>query len=138
MTNQTVIDPRVLAGMKTQLATRATKLSAGGKRLGWKAGFGAPAALEKFKLPGPLVGFMLAEALVEPGSAASMAGWAKPVVEPEIAVSMGTDLTAGGDRARVIAAIAGIGPAIELADLNPPPEDVAAMAVASDRLGISG
>lgn len=118
------IDPRVAAGMKAQLAKRATKIAAGGVRLGWKAGFGAPAALDKFKLAGPLVGFMLAEARVASGDAVSTAGWTKPVAEPEIAVWLGADLTSGRDPAAVKAAISGIGPAIELADLDPPPEDV--------------
>ena len=120
-------DPRVLAGMKSQLGMRATRIAAGGKHLGWKAGFGAPAALQKFGLPGPLVGFMLADARVSSGDTVSISGWTKPVAEPEIAVWLGGDLADGSDRARVAAAISGIGPAIELADLNPPPEDVTAI-----------
>lgn len=127
MSNAPITDARVLAGMKAQLAMRAGKIAAGGRRLGWKAGFGAPAALEKFKLPGPLVGFMLQEARVVSGDAVSLAGWTKPVAEPEIAVYLGADLADGRDRAAVVAAISGIGPAIELADLDPPPEDVTAV-----------
>lgn len=119
-----VTDPRVLAGMKAQLGARATRLAAGATRLGWKAGFGAPAALKNFALPGPLVGFMLADARVASGDTVSVAGWTKPVAEPEIAVWLGADLADGQDKAKVAAAISGIGPAIELADLNPPPEDV--------------
>jgi 2-keto-4-pentenoate hydratase len=46
------------------------------------------------------------------------------VAEPEIAVHMGKDLPGGADRATTAAAIAALGPAIELADLNPPPDDV--------------
>lgn len=118
---------RVLAGMKAQLGTRATRIAAGGKHLGWKAGFGAPPALQKFGLPGPLVGYMLADARVASGDTVSISGWTKPVAEPEIAVWLAADLTDGSDRAKVAAAISGIGPAIELADLNPPPEDVTAI-----------
>lgn len=124
MSTAPVSDPRIAAGMKAQLATRATKLAAGSKRLGWKAGFGAPAALQKFDLAGPLVGFMLAEARVVSGDAVSIAGWTKPVAEPEIAVWLGADLSSGTDRSAVTAAISAIGPAIELADLNSPPDDV--------------
>lgn len=124
--NDTLIsDPRVLDGMKTQLSVRAAMLQAGSRRLGWKAGFGAPAALEQFRLAGPLVGFMLEEARLDSGTTVSLAGWTKPVAEPEIAVWMGADLDGGQDEAAVRAAIAGLGPAIELADLNPPPTDVA-------------
>ena len=123
-----ITDPRVLAGMKAQLGVRAAN-DRGGRAggSGWKAGFGAPAALEKFALPGPLVGFMLAEARVVSGDTVSIAGWTKPVAEPEIAVYLGADLADGRDRAAVVAAISGIGPAIELADLDPPPEDVTAI-----------
>jgi 2-keto-4-pentenoate hydratase len=124
MSTAPVTDPRVLAGMKAQLATRATRIAAGSRRLGWKAGFGAPAALQKFGLPGPLVGFMLAEARVAPGDPVSISGWTKPVAEPEIAVWLGADLADGCDMSKVQEAIAAIGPAIELADLDPPPEDV--------------
>ena len=124
MTNAPITDPRILAGMKAQLGTRATRIAAGGKRLGWKAGFGAPAALKNFDLAGPLVGFMLAEARVVSGDAVSISGWKKPVAEPEIAVYLGAALADGRDMAAVARAISGIGPAIELADLDPPPEDV--------------
>lgn len=127
MSNAIVTDPRVLAGMKAQLGTRATKLAAGGRHLGWKAGFGAPAALKSFALAGPLVGFMLAEARVVSGDMVSVAGWTKPVAEPEIAAWIGTDLVDGGDPAHVAAAISAISPAIELADLDPPPQDVTAI-----------
>ena len=124
MSLATVTDARILAGMKAQLGLRATRVAAGSKRLGWKAGFGAPAALKAFGLAGPLVGFMLAEARVTSGDAVSISGWTKPVAEPEIAVYIGTDLADGSDPKAVVGAIAGIGPAIELADLNPPPDDV--------------
>src|SRR5207253_7042184 len=72
----------------------------------------------------PLVGFMMQTSLVPNAGIVSFAGWHKPVAEPEIAVHMGQDLPGGADRATAIAAIAGLGPAIELADLNPPPDDV--------------
>jgi 2-keto-4-pentenoate hydratase len=63
-------------------------------------------------------------ALVPSGGSVSFGGWKKPVAEPEIAVHMGRDLAAGADRDTVKAAIAGLGPAIELADLDPLPEDI--------------
>ena len=49
----------------------------------------------------------------------SLAGWHKPVAEPEIAVHMGRDLPGAAGRATAIAAIAALGPAIELAGLLP-------------------
>jgi 2-keto-4-pentenoate hydratase len=61
---------------------------------------------------------------VAPGVTISLADWKKPVVEPEVAVFIGRNLSAGADRDTVRAAIAGLGPALELADLDRPPEDV--------------
>ena len=61
------------------------------------------------------------------GAEAPQAGEAaqkKPAAEPEIAVHLGKDLPGGADRATAIAAIAGLGPTIELADVNHPSNDV--------------
>ena len=117
-------DPRIARGMEKQLATRRARIAAGEKPIGWKVGLGAPPAMERLKIKAPLIGFMMEKSLLENGATASLAGWTRPVAEPEVAVHMGKDLPGGSDRAAAIAAIAGIGPAIELADLNPPPDDV--------------
>jgi 2-keto-4-pentenoate hydratase len=117
-------DPRIARGMKTQLALRRARLAAGDKALGWKVGFGAPAAMERLAITAPLVGFLTEQALVASGSMLSLAKWNKPVAEPEIAVYLGRDLPGGADRVTAQAAIAGLGPAIELADVDRPPHDV--------------
>jgi 2-keto-4-pentenoate hydratase len=116
-------DPRIQRGMKAQLARRGQSLAAGAKPLGWKVGFGAPAALEKLAIAAPLIGFMTDRSVIASGAEVSFAGWEKPIAEPEIAVHMGADLGPGADRAGAAAAIAAIGPAIELVDLNEPPEE---------------
>jgi len=117
-------DPRIARGMERQLAVRRARIAAGEKPIGWKVGLGAPAAMERLKIKAPLVGFMMENSIVANGATVALAGWTKPVAEPEVAVHMGKDLAGGADRAAAIAAIAGLGPAIELADLNPPPDDV--------------
>lgn len=117
-------DPRIAKGMRTQLAERARRIAAGGRPLGWKVGLGAPAAMARLGIKGPLVGYLMETARVASGEAVRLAGWAKPVAEPEIAVTIGRDLPGGADRAAAAAAIAALGPAIELADLDPPPDDV--------------
>jgi 2-keto-4-pentenoate hydratase len=114
-------DPRVARGMKQQLDARRARLAAGDKPLGWKVGFGAPALLKQLDIAGPLIGFLTQNARVQSGGTASLAGWAKPVAEPEIAVHIGRDVPRGGDHAAATAAIAGISPAIELVDLHTPP-----------------
>lgn len=126
-----ITDPRILAGMRKQMAERGARLAGGERRLGWKAGFGASAALEKFKLDGPLVGYLMQSGRLESGARVSLQGWTKPIAEPEIAVHMGAPLAPGADEATARAAIAGISPAFELVDLTFPPEDVEAVLAAN-------
>jgi 2-keto-4-pentenoate hydratase len=116
-------DPRIVRGMRAQFSLRRQRLDGGDKLLGWKVGFGAPAQLKQFNTGGPLVGFLTQNARVAPGSTVSLAGWAKPVAEPEVAVHIGSDVAAGATPEAAAAAIAGISPAIELADLHEPPTD---------------
>jgi 2-keto-4-pentenoate hydratase len=116
-------DPRIVRGMTAQLALRRQRLDAGDKPLGWKVGFGAPAILAQFKISGPLVGFLTHNARVASGDVVSLAGWVKPVAEPEVAVHIGRDVAADADRDTAAAAIAGISPAIEIVDFSSPPED---------------
>jgi 2-keto-4-pentenoate hydratase len=112
-------DPRVARGMATQLAARRAAIEAGARPIGWKLGFGAPAAMQKLGITAPLVGFLTDRGVVASGATVSLAGWTKPVAEPEIAIEMGADLPGGGDEAAAAAAIRALGPAIELADLVP-------------------
>ena len=122
--NSSSEDPRIARGMQMQLSRRQECLARGEQQLGWKVGFGAPAAMEKLGIKAPLIGFLTDRALVASGTTLSLANWKKPLAEPEIAVHMESDLPAGADRRAVRCAIGGIGPAIELADLDHPPDDV--------------
>src|SRR5262249_6516357 len=105
-------DPRIVRGMTAQLALRRQRLDAGDKPLGGKVVFGAPAILERFKIGGRLFGFLPQNARVASAGTISLAGWTKPVAEPEVAVHTGRDVPAGADRNTAAAAIAGISPAI--------------------------
>ena len=111
-------DPRVVSGMRAQLARRRERINAGETPLGWKLGFGTPAAMEMLNLAGPLVGYLMQGALLTSGARADVSGWTQVVAEPEIGVRLGADLAAGADPAHAQAAIASLTPAIELADLN--------------------
>lgn len=117
-------DPRISHGMTAQLSHRRELLAAGHKPLGWKVAFGGPAALERLRTNSPLVGFLTDRALVSPGATISLSGWKKPAAEPELAVYLGKVLPAGSDRQTAIAAISAIGPAIEIADVDHPSDDV--------------
>lgn len=120
-------DPRIARGMKTQLAHRRGRIAAGEKPLGWKVGLGAPAAMQRLNIKAPLVGHLMRSAVLPSGGTASIRGWVKPVAEAETAVHMGRDLPAGGSREDAAAAIGALGPAIELADMEIPPDDVEAV-----------
>lgn len=120
-------DQRIARGMAAQFDLWRKHLAAGEQVLGWKVGFGAPAVMEKMGIHAPLVGFLTSAARIAPGATISLQSWTKPAAEAEIAVHMGADLKAGASRAEAMQAIAGIGPAIELADVEFPPDDVEAI-----------
>jgi 2-keto-4-pentenoate hydratase len=101
-----------MQGIERMLELRREQLHAGAKPLGWKVGFGAPAGMKLLGTTGPLVGFLTDSTLVAPGAELPLDGWANPMLEPEIALYLDGQ---GG--------IVGLGLAIELADLDPPPDD---------------
>jgi 2-keto-4-pentenoate hydratase len=117
------IDQRIIAGMRDQLAVRDELLRTGERQLGWKVGFGAPAALEKLGTDRPLVGFLLESAVLGDGASVAIGGWTAPALEPEIAVHLADDVPPGASWEQVRDAIGGLSAAIELADVSPPPED---------------
>lgn len=123
--NKLIADSRILHGMTKQFQLRQSRLSAGDKSIGWKVGFGTSAAQERLGINAPLVGFLTEKALLPSGANVSIEGWSKPAVECEIAIYIGTDLYEGADRETTRAAIAAIGPAFELADVDFPSDDVA-------------
>jgi 2-keto-4-pentenoate hydratase len=124
-------DPRIERGLIAQLTGRHRRLEDGEASLGWKLGMGVPAAMEKLGTSAPLVGYLLRSGLVESGSTVSIGAWANARLEPEIAVHMGSDLAGGASRSDAEAAIAGIGVAIELVDLDPSADDPEAILAAN-------
>lgn len=127
----TPLDPRVAEGMREQLALRRARLGAGERPLGWKVGFGSPAALERLAIDRPLVGFLTDASLVENGAEVPIGGWVAPALEAEIAVRLAADVAGEASWESVREAIAGAAAAIELADVDPPPEDVRSILAAN-------
>ena len=105
--------PAIVAGMQKLLAKRAELLEGGATPIGWKLAFGTEAAMSTLGTSGPLVGFLTDCTLIAPGGECSIAGWTAPKLEPEIAIHLGP----GGE------GVAGISPAIELADADLPPTE---------------
>jgi len=122
----TLTDRRIANGMRAQMELRQKLLDDGAKQIGWKVGLGAPAMQVKCGLTAPIVGFLLDRAVLASGATVSLAGWQKPVAEAEIAAYIGRDLPTGADRDDVRRAISALGPAIELADVTSPMDDVQA------------
>jgi len=122
--NDPLDDLRIVRGMEKQLQLRQDRLNSGEKSIGWKVGFGTAAAQERLEISAPLVGFLTDKVLLPSGARVPLAGWTKPAVECEIAVHMGKDLPKTAHRETTRAAIAAIGPAFELADLDIPSDDV--------------
>jgi 2-keto-4-pentenoate hydratase len=119
-------DERVARGMATQLSERAQR---GERHLGWKVGFGTAQAMVKLGIPAPLVGHLVAGGQLESGATVAIGDWDTPKLEPEVAVHLAADVDASGGRDAVVAALAGLGAAIELVDLDPDaddPEDILA------------
>jgi 2-keto-4-pentenoate hydratase len=124
-TAELAADPRLRSGLEAQLEQRRTRLSAGEKALGWKLGFGSPAAMGKLGTAAPLIGFLTDRSLVGLEHEVSVAAYRNPVLEPEVAVRLAADLAPGGGEDAAREAIESVGPAFELVDLDPPPTDVA-------------
>ncbi|HEY2121012.1 MAG TPA: hypothetical protein VGH37_17635 [Candidatus Acidoferrum sp.] len=117
-------DPRIANGMKQQLRWRRELLQAGQRSLGWKLAFGGPAALERLRIRAPLVGFLMADSVIDSSSTVSVTGWTRTAAEPEITVYLEKDLPVNASRETIIGAITGLGAAIEVADVDHPSEDV--------------
>lgn len=118
------MDTRVTAGTTRMLAARRAALDAGATHLGWKLGFGAPAAMAAFDTDRPLVGFLTRDRLLPSGATVDVGAWTKPMLEAEVAAHLGVELGPGAGPAEALEAVAGWSVAIELADLDVPPSDI--------------
>ena len=91
---------------------RAT-LGSGAMRVGWKIGLNVPEVQQRLGIDRSVIGHLTTATLVGADGSHSLAGAAKPVIEPEIAIEMGVD-----------GQITGLAAALEIVDLAHPPEDV--------------
>lgn len=118
-------DHRLDPGMREQFALIARAEEAGATRIGWKAGFGAPAARRRFSLEAPLVGALLDRTRLDPGTAVPIGSWRDARAEAELAVLLGQDLDGDVTPTRAIASITALAPAIELVDVDHSPDSPA-------------
>ena len=110
-------DERVIKGMARQQTLRESHLQQG-DRLGWKSGFGTEGAREALGIVQPLAGFLTTATCLDSGEEVDVGSWGMPLIEPEVAVRLATNLGPGAsaeDGARAIGAVAA---SIELVDLG--------------------
>lgn len=122
MAADATLDPRIADGMAAQRELLAGLERDGATLIGYKAGFGATEALELLRIPEPLIGFLHDRTLL-PASGAeptgiALTGWERPHAEAEVAVRLGRDLTPDMGDEEILASVATVAPAIELADLH--------------------
>ena len=125
-----VTDPRVVRGMQAQLASWRSRVAGGVARVGWKIGFNS-ATQEQLGLDGTVVGHLTQATVVAPGTSHSLAGSHLVCAEPEVAIHLGRDVPAGADGEVARAAIAALGAAIELVDIDRPLDDLEAILAAN-------
>ncbi|MGI9647216.1 MAG: fumarylacetoacetate hydrolase family protein [Acidimicrobiia bacterium] len=111
-------DPRVEDGQPRQLRLRSDLEASGATPIGWKVGFGAPASLDLMQISAPLMGFLTDATVLQTGAQVEAGHWERGIVEFEVAVYLGQDLGPGATESEARAAIAGVGPAIELANID--------------------
>ena len=116
------VDPRVEAGLRRQLEGWRNLLEGGAERVGGKIGLNPPPMQEKLGLDDPVIGFLTSASLEKPGASYSVGGMEKPLIEPEVAVTLRRDVEAGAEPDEALAAIESLGAAIELVDIPAPPE----------------
>ena len=107
-------------GMNRQLEAFSAALAQGMPRIGWKVGASTAAAQQRLGLPAPIVGWLDGRRVFEPGAPYRPAPGAKPRIEAETAIRIGSNLAAGASITDVRAAIASAAPAIEFVDATKP------------------
>ena len=112
-----------MRGLQRLVELRRQLAAAGVRQVGWKAAFGSVQAMQRLGIREPLVGFLTEQTLLPADAQVSIAGWIRPVAEPEVAVYLGQDIPPDASPELIRRAIAAVGPAIELADVDRPAHD---------------
>jgi 2-keto-4-pentenoate hydratase len=125
------LDPRVLRGTERLLARWRDDLGRGVRRVGWKVGINEPAVQRHLGIDAEVVGVLTSETVLPAEVPHSLAGSTRVGVEPELAIVLGHEVRAGATPEEARAAVAALGPAIELIDLNAPFDDVERLVAAN-------
>ena len=113
------LDYRITRGIDALKLKLKNDLNQGALHVGWKLAFGSPAGLSNLQIAKPLVGYLLDRNEISTGSTIKISTWSKPVGEAEIAIYFGKDIPHSASTNDVLSCISALGPAIEIADLDP-------------------
>ena len=113
--------------MEAQLACWRATLAGGAARVGWKTGINAPAVQHALGIDDVVLGHLTSATTLPADASHSLAGGTRIGVEAEVAVHIGADLPDDATPEQVRAAVAGLGAAIELVDIDRPFDDVEAI-----------
>ncbi len=95
----------------------------GQKQIGWKLGFGSPAALKSLNTSKPLIGGLFDVGELISGTTTDVREMSKPSLEAEIAAYIGSDIPENATDNQIMESIESLVPAIELVDFHTPPSD---------------
>ncbi len=110
------IDDKIHRGLERQLTTWRAQVDGRGQRLGWKVGFNMRADQQRLGLPSAMIGYLSREHRLADGQHYTPPPGGNILVEPEIAVYIGVDLSADASEHDARAAIHGYTAALELVD----------------------
>ncbi len=111
---------RYAPGMKEQLANLRAALASGMPRRGWKVGINVPEVLSHLKLSHSGVGWLRGDRIYESGAQLNPRAGDVFAIEPEIAIRLAHDLSAGASHDDALASIAGVSPAFEVVNYTRP------------------
>ena len=95
----------------------------GQKQIGWKLGFGSPAALKSLNTSKPLIGGLFDVGELMSGTTTDVREMSKPSLEAEIAAYIGSDIPKNASENQIMDSIESLVPAIELVDFHTTPSD---------------
>lgn len=114
------MNSEVVEALSSALRERTER---GWKQVGWKLGFGSDHGKQLLGIEQPLVAGLFDVGQRAPGSVIDVSQLTNPMVEPELAVWIEHSCPAGASAEEVMRSVAGIIPAIEVADVSFPPRD---------------
>lgn len=103
-------------GYAVQACLARQSASAGRRAVGWKVGVTSPGAMALFGTVEPIAGIIYADSIVADGGALDLARCCQPKIEGELLLRIGHVPTVDANDVDLLASIAAIHPALEIAE----------------------